>query len=101
MADLIKLIKKQSQKSIAEIRVLSGKLSEQLRNVIHLLPEDTRHKSIEAFLNDIRKGVLGEPAQKTARRGRKPSSQTRTKKVGKTGAKRGRKKKEVVPAEAV
>lgn len=99
MADIIKLIKKQSEKSIAEIRVLSGKLSEQLKNVVNLIPENTRNKSVEEFLNDIRRGVLGESVQKASRRGRKPAAKKRTKKVGKTGVKKGRKKKVTAPAE--
>ncbi len=42
MADIIKLIKKQSKQRVAELRELSSKLSGQLKNLIHLIPETTR-----------------------------------------------------------
>jgi hypothetical protein len=96
MADLMALMKKQSEKGIAELRDLSAKLSEQLKHLINLIPENTRQKSIEAFLNDIRTSVLGE-APRPSKRVKKPSTPKRTVKVGKVTAKRGSKKKKVSP----
>ncbi len=106
MPDIIDLIKKQGEKRVADIRELTGKLSEQLKHLISLIPEETRNKSLENFLNDIRKGVLGEGAPlKGARKGRKPSAARRGRKKTKATpgagpAKRGRKKKETKPVEA-
>ncbi|MDA8089511.1 MAG: hypothetical protein M0Z61_04740 [Nitrospiraceae bacterium] len=118
MADFIDMIKKQSEKRIADVRELTGKLSEQLKHLIKMIPEETRNKSIETFLNDIRKGVLGEKTvtRRAARKGRKPYAR-RGRKPGKaasegaavsagraagrvkTAVKRGRRKKETVTAE--
>ena len=102
MADIIKLIKKQSAQRVAELRELSGKLSEQLGHLIHLIPEDTRQKSVEDFLNGIRESVLGETPRKYKRRAKKaavsaPKRAGKTK-AGKGAGRRGRKKKETAPA---
>ncbi len=94
MADIIKLIKKQSAQGISELRELSGRLSGQLRQLINLIPEDTRQKSVEDFLNGIRNSVLGEPARRPAKRTKRARAPKRTAKTGKPAAKRGRKKKE-------
>ena len=83
MADIIKLIKEQGERSIAELRELSGKLSEQLKHVISLIPEDTRQKSVEDFLNGIRESVLGVAPRKYKRKAKKASAPKRAKKAGK------------------
>jgi hypothetical protein len=84
--DIVKLIKKQSQKQIAELHELTGMLSVRLKDLINLIPEKTRGKSVEAFLNDIRKGVFGAEGEKTKtprkRRRRRASSKKSIKKVG-------------------
>ena len=98
MADIIKLIKKQSQRSIAALRELSGRLSEQLKHVISLIPENTRQKSVEDFLNGIRESVLGEAPRKYKRRAKKTAAPKQAKKTRRTTGKRGRKKKAAVPA---
>ncbi|MDA8172309.1 MAG: hypothetical protein M0Z48_10855 [Nitrospiraceae bacterium] len=102
MADIIKLIKKQSQRSIAELRELSGKLAEQLKHVISLIPEDTRQKSVEDFLNGIRESVLGQAPRKYKRRAKRASASApkrpRKTKAGKGAGRRGRKKKAATPA---
>ncbi|MDA8388567.1 MAG: hypothetical protein M0Z58_07910 [Nitrospiraceae bacterium] len=97
MSDIIALIKEQSEKRIAEVRTLSGKLSEQLKHLISLIPEGTRQKSVEALLNDIRKSVLGEAKRQAPKKARS-SSRGRVKKAGAAPGKRGRKKKAVSPA---
>ncbi len=105
MPDIIDLIKKQGEKRVADIHELTGKLSEQLKHLISLIPEETRNKNLETFLNDIRKGVLGEGAPRRGpKRGRRPSAASRTKKTkaapgARPAAKRGRKKKEAKPEE--
>jgi hypothetical protein len=93
MADIMALIKKQSEKGVSELRDLSAKLSEQLKHLINFIPENTRQKSVEAFLNDIRTSVLGEAPRPSSRRAKKPSTPKRTIKVTKVAAKRGGKKK--------
>jgi hypothetical protein len=93
MADIMALIKKQSEKGISELRDLSAKLSEQLKHLINFIPENTRQKSVEAFLNDIRRSVLGEVPRRSSRRAKKPSTPKRTVKASRPAAKRGRKKK--------
>ena len=98
MADIIKLIKKQGERSIAELRELSGKLSEQLKHVISLIPEDTRQKSVEEFLNGIRESVLGKGPGRPRRKAKRTSAPKRAKKAGKGTSRRGRKKKETAPA---
>ncbi|MDA8087304.1 MAG: hypothetical protein M0Z75_11450 [Nitrospiraceae bacterium] len=96
--NIIELIKKQGEKRVADIRELTGKLSEQLKHLISLIPEETRNKSLETFLNDIRKGVLGERTPRQGvKRGRKPAAAKRGRKAVpgvKPAAKRGRRKKE-------
>ncbi len=101
MADIIKLIKKQSAQGISELRELSGRLSGQLRQLINLIPEDTRQKSVEDFLNGIRNSVLGEAPRKYTRRAKKAAAPKRAAKTKtrKPATKRGRKKK-VAPAPA-
>ena len=99
MSDIIELIKKQGEKRVSEIRELTGKLSEQLKHLISLIPEETRNKSLETFLNDIRTGVLGDKTSrqsaKRAKRAKKtPSVKRGRKKTAVVAAKRGRKKKE-------
>ncbi|MDA8327304.1 MAG: hypothetical protein M0033_13990 [Nitrospiraceae bacterium] len=98
MADIIKLIKKQSEQRISELRELGAKLSEQLKHVINLIPENTRQKSVEDFLNDIRKNVLGEAPGRSPRRAKRVSAPKRGRKAAKTAGKRGRKKKEASPS---
>lgn len=95
--DILKTIKQQSAKQIEELKDLGGKLSGKLKDVIGLLPEDTRHKSIEDFLNGIRETVLGKAPRKYAKRATK---KTGAKKRGRPKAtktkgttRRGRKKK--------
>ena len=101
MADIIQLIKKQSQQRISELRVLSGRLSEELRHLINLIPENTRQKSVEDFLDGIRTSVLGEPAGRTGKRAKRtvaPAAKRAAKtKTRKPAAKRGRKKKAAEP----
>ena len=97
MADIIKLIKKQSKQHIAELHELSGKLSEQLKHLIHLIPEDTRQKSVESFLNDIRESVLGKGPGRPRRKAKRVPAPKRTKKTGNGAGRRGRKKKETAP----
>ena len=99
MSDIIELIKKQGEKRVSEIRELTGKLSEQLKHLISLIPEETRNKSLETFLNDIRTGVLGEKTPRQSAKGAKRAKKTPTVKRGRkktavVAAKRGRKKKE-------
>ena len=100
MADIIKLIKKQSAQRVVELRELSGKLSEQLKHLINLIPENTRQKSVEDFLNGIRESVLGEAPRKYTRRTKRASTPKRARKTkaGKNAGRRGRKKKETAPA---
>ena len=98
MADIIKLIKKQSKQRVAELHELSGRLSEQLKNLIHLIPEDTRQKSVEDFLNGIRESVLGKAPRKYKRRAKKTAAPNQAKKTRKATGKRGRKKKAAVLA---
>ncbi len=102
MADIINQIKKQSKRSIAELRELSGRLSEQLKHVISLIPEDTRQKSVEDFLNGIRESVLGKgpgrPRRKAKREAASTPKRARKTKAGKGAGRRGRKKKETAPA---
>jgi hypothetical protein len=93
MADMMALIKRQSEKGISELRDLSAKLSARLKHLINFIPENTRQKSVEAFLNDIRTSVLGEAPRRSSRRAKKPSTPRRTVRVSKVVAKRGRKKK--------
>ena len=103
MADIIKLIKKQSAQRVAELRELSGKLSEQLKNLINLIPENTRQKSVEDFLNGIRESVLGEAPRKYKRRAKRAAASVpkrpRKTKAGKGAGRRGRKKKETAAEE--
>ena len=96
MSDIIELIKKQGEKRVSEIRELTGKLSEQLKHLISLIPEETRNKSLETFLNDIRTGVLGDKtSRQSAKRAKKtPAVKRGRKKTAVVAAKRGRKKKE-------
>ena len=103
MADIIKLIKKQGERSIAELRELSGKLSEQLKHVISLIPEDTRQKSVEDFLNGISESVLGKGPGRPRRKAKRAaaSAPKRASKAGKGTGRRGRKKKETAPAAEV
>ena len=101
MADIIKLIKKQSAQRVAELSELSGRLSEQLKHLINLIPENTRQKSVEDFLNGIRESVLGEAPRKYTRRAKKASAsapkRAKKAKAGKGAGRRGRKKKETMP----
>ena len=104
MADIIKLIKKQSQQRISELRELSGRLSEQLKHLINLIPENTRQKSVEDFLDGIRTNVLVEPGRKPAKRAKRAGKAPAPKRAAKTktrkpAAKRGMKKK-MAPAPA-
>ena len=99
MADIIKLIKKQSKQRVAELHDLSGRLSEQLKHLINLIPENTRQKSVEDFLNGIRESVLGEtPRRKAGRKAKRASAPKRARKTGKGPGRRGRKKKETSPS---
>ena len=101
--DILKTIKTQSAKQIEELKKLSGQLSGKLSDVIGLIPEDTRHKSVEDFLNGIRESVLGKAPRKTTRKYTKKATKTaagvkkrgrpKTAKAKTTG--RGRKKKAV------
>ena len=101
MADIIKLIKKQSEQRIAELRELSGKLSEQLKHVISLIPEDTRQKSVEEFLNGIRESVLGKgpgrPRRKAKRAAAPAPKPARKTKAGKALAGEAGKRKRPRP----
>ncbi|MDA8174568.1 MAG: hypothetical protein M0018_08260 [Nitrospiraceae bacterium] len=91
--DILQTIKKQSAKQIEELKELSGKLSGKLKDVIGLIPEDTRHKSIEEFLNSIREGVLGKAPRKYAKRAKKTAaSKRRGRPKGTKTTTRGRKK---------
>ena len=101
MADIIELIKKQSEKTVSEIRELTGKLSEQLKHLIKMIPEETRSKSVESFLNDIRTGVLGEKKpRRSVKKTKGATASRRGRKPGKVARKRGKKKKEAMPEEA-
>jgi hypothetical protein len=96
--DIITAIKKEAEKQIANLHDLTGKLSGQLKSLSHLVPEKTRKKTVEAFLDDIRKGVFGEAApRKRRKKAGAPRTARKTKKT--VAKKRGRKKKvEAQPA---
>ncbi|MDA8388044.1 MAG: hypothetical protein M0Z58_05190 [Nitrospiraceae bacterium] len=79
--DIVKMVKKESAKQIEELKELGGKLSEKLKNVINLIPEDTRQKSVEDFLHGIRESVFGKAPRKYKRRTKKISVQEKPGKV--------------------
>jgi len=97
--DITKLIKDQSAKTVEELKVLSSKLSEQLRNVINLIPENTRQKSVEDFLNSIRESVFSE-SPKTPKAQRKYTRRTKKATTPETAPKKVMAKKRAKKAKA-